>query len=69
MGLEDVVQWARERQARIRLDHLEMMVAAYFSKTDIPPDQVVLVEEQQGNKTIWYFRRAGEFVHGQDTHR
>ena len=36
--------------------HIEMMAAAYLKATDLPPDRVELVQENQGNKIIWYFR-------------
>jgi len=52
-----VVEAARQKGIQIRMDHLESMAAAYFQKTDIPPDEVELVEEQGGFQTIWYFRR------------
>ena len=57
MSLDNLVHEAARRGAEIRIEHLEMLTAAYFSKTDIPPDQVVLVEEHQATKTIWYFAR------------
>lgn len=36
--------------------HIEMMAAAYLKATGLPPDRVELVQENQGNKIIWYFR-------------
>lgn len=42
-----------------RIEHIEQMAAAYFAKTDIPPDEVELVEEHLGLRIVWYFRRKG----------
>jgi len=59
-GLE-IVRWATECGIKLRTDHLEMMCAAYFLKTDVDPRDVVLVEDrlggtlEQGFRYVWYF--------------
>lgn len=57
-GWGRVMDWARERQVELRLEHLEEMAAAYFAKTDIPPEEVVLVEDMTEARRIrFYFER------------
>lgn len=38
-------------------EHIEMMAAAYFKYTDIPPDQVELVQKIENKEYIFYFRK------------
>ncbi len=40
-----------------RNSYLEIMAAAYLKLTDIPADEVELVEERQDTKIVFYFRR------------
>ena len=53
-----------QRNAKITNEHLERMAAAYFLQTDIPPDEVQLIREQNGSEIRWYFRRRNEGVLG-----
>ena len=58
---QNLVQWALEQGVKLQLEHIEMMAAAYFSKTDVDPRDVVLVQEQQGwNRTVFYFSTKDE---------
>ena len=41
----------------IRNEYIEMMAMAYLKMTDIHPSEVELVEEREGLRTRWYFRR------------
>lgn len=50
-----------EGQYKVRSERLEQMAAAYCSQTDIPPDQVELVEETKDGKQTYYFRRRALF--------
>jgi Trk K+ transport system NAD-binding subunit len=55
--MHGIINAAIEHEVNIRMEHIEMMATAYLLKTDIPPDEVELVEEQVENRVIWYFRR------------
>jgi hypothetical protein len=53
---DNLMRYALERGVTLELEHIEMMAAAYFQKTDIDPREVALVREQRGwGETVWYF--------------
>ena len=55
-----------------KAEHLEMMAAAYLKKTKIPPDEVVLVQQQipspvrNTTRIIFYFDRKEKYGDGKD---
>ena len=44
----------------IRNEYIEMMAMAYLKMTDVHPSEVELVEEKEGLRTRWYFRRKND---------
>jgi len=56
-----------KRGVELRMEHLEAMAAAYLLDTDIPPDEVMLVEEHAGMtpdggmRINFYYCRRSEF--------
>ncbi len=58
--INDIVQ----KQITAKMEHLEMFAAAYYLKTDIPPDEAELVEIRGGDnhtiETRWFFRPKTE---------
>jgi hypothetical protein len=56
--IQEIIESAAEKQAEIRMSHIEAMAGAYLLLTDIPPDEVELVEDRtDGFRVRWYFRR------------
>jgi len=58
-----VVKALNEKGIRIRNTHIEIYAAAYYQKTDLPPDEAELVEEFRpksdgdGYQLVWYFQK------------
>ena len=53
-----LIHWANQETVKLRLKHIEAMAAAFFAKTDIPPEEVVLVEDRTEPHVIrFYFER------------
>lgn len=57
MNLQAWINARVEQGMRMRRELLEQLAAAYLLKTDLPPDDVVLVEEQRGKLLTWRFER------------
>jgi hypothetical protein len=56
-----VIQAAREHGITLRMDHIEMMAAAYYQKTNVDPEKVELVEDMRIKddgtyEIVWYFQ-------------
>lgn len=49
-----------ESRADLRNGHIEMMLVAYMLATDIHPADVVLVEQQDGLRAIFYFANKND---------
>ena len=51
-----------------KAEHLEMMAAAYLKKTNLPPDEVVLVQQQipsrdrDATTIIFYYDRKEKYI-------
>jgi hypothetical protein len=56
-GTADVATFIRDQWAKRRNQHIEMMAAAYLQETNLNPEEVELVEVQEGNLIRWYFRK------------
>jgi uncharacterized HAD superfamily protein len=52
-----IVDECTNRIETTRAEHIEMMAGAYLKATDIPIQEVELVEEHDGLMMRWYFRR------------
>lgn len=63
--IEDVLeQHARDVLAKHH-EHIEMMAAAYFQRTNVPPDEVVLIEQRCADGTTrWWFQRRDSLPGG-----
>lgn len=53
----DIMKKAIEIEQEIRINHLEMLAAAFLKQTDLSPTECELVQERKGLETIWYFRK------------
>jgi hypothetical protein len=49
-----------EQAASLRDGYLEAMAAAYLLHTGLTPDQVVLVEQRDGDVTRWHFEKKND---------
>ena len=38
-----------------QMTHLDLMAAAYLKQTSIDPARVVLIEQREDTRTLWYF--------------
>lgn len=54
--LLDRIETVLEVLVKNRHGYLERMAAAYYALTDVPPDEVELVEEHRPYEICWYFR-------------
>ncbi len=45
-----------ERTAKERVDHIEMLAAAFVRKTGLQPDECELCQQTEGTLTKWWFR-------------
>lgn len=50
-----LVNEAVQEYLRVHYEYIEMMAAAYFKRTSIPPDQVVLVEQRRSETEIHFY--------------
>jgi hypothetical protein len=57
MDLKEWLDTQAARAAGVRAEMLEQLAAAYLLKTNIPPDECILVEEAVGAKMTWRFER------------
>lgn len=60
-NLQEWLNKQTEARLHIQRSWLEELAAAYLLKTDVPPDQVKLVELQgEDGMTSWWFERREE---------
>lgn len=58
---KSLLTYAVEQRVKLRLEHLEMMAAAYFAATNIDPREVVLVEDaRMPGRTFYYYSTRDE---------
>ena len=58
-SLQIFQSWAKS-MADVHDEHIEKMLVAYMLATDIHPADVVLVEQQDGLRTIFYFANKND---------
>jgi len=63
--MKEITEWAVRHGINLRLKYLEEMAAAFLMRTDIPIEEVVLVEETsgydiQGSRTVLYYARKSD---------
>lgn len=57
---KDVMDFAMERGMKVSEAFLESMLVAYLARTDVDPRDVVLVEEREEWRTVYYFCHKDE---------
>ena len=59
-----IVEKFAEEMSKVRFQYLEKLAAAFFSKTNIPPEDVVLCEQATSNANgpliKWWFQRKDD---------
>ncbi len=56
---EDFIRKHTEECAHRRASMIESLAIEYLKKTGLQADQVEIVERQDGQKIVWYFRKKG----------